>query len=200
MSPFIKKIRDSVSEVNPKDLIYPGIVFLFAIIVGVIFILATGFIAKSIDTAFSGDTGEGSSSLNMENYTLVAKKLGISVEAKKEAPTTPVATTTPAEQPATTTTTQVLDKKAFTLNILNSTGKGGLAGTLATSLESAGFAKAKTGNEKTLYATTTVAIKESKSALGPSLLEIIRKTYPDAVSTTSTETASFDVIITIGTK
>jgi len=40
MSPFIKKIRDSVSGVKPKDLIYPGIVFLFAIIVGIIFILS----------------------------------------------------------------------------------------------------------------------------------------------------------------
>lgn len=199
MSPFIKKISDSVSEVNPKDLIYPGIVFLFVIIVGVIFVIATGFIAKSIDTAFSGDTGEGSTSLNMENYTLVAKKLGISTEIKKEATVVQVATAVPTETPA-TTTTQILDKKAFTLNILNSTGKSGLAGTLATSLESAGFVKAKTGNEKTLYATTTVAIKESKSALSASLLEEVRKIYPDAVSTTSPETASFDVIITIGTK
>ena len=199
MSPFIKKIRDSVSGVKPKDLIYPGILFLFAIIVGVIFILSTGFIAKSIDTAFSGDTGEGSSSLNMENYTLVARKLGISTEIKKEATAIPVATAIPSTPPA-TTTTQVLDKKAFTLNILNSTPKSGVAGTLATSLELAGFAKAKTGNEKTLYATTTVAVKESKSAIGSTLLDMVRKTYPDAVSTTSPETALFDAIITIGTK
>lgn len=200
MSPFIKKIRDSVSEVKPKDLIYPGIVLLFAIVVGVIFILSTRFIARSIDTAFSGDTGEGGSSLNMENYTLIAKKLGISAEIKRETPVIQVETTTTIEQPATTTTTQVLDKKAFTLNILNSTEKSGVAGALAVSLESAGFAKAKTGNEKTLYATTTVAIKESKSALGQSLLEEVQKTYPDAVSTTSPETTSFDVIIIIGTR
>src|SRR3989344_4124259 len=102
MSPFIKKIRDSVSGVKPKDLIYPGILFLFAIIVGIIFILSTGFIARSIDTAFSGDTGEGSSSLNMENYTLVAKKLGISTEIRKEELVIPVATATvPSATPAT---------------------------------------------------------------------------------------------------
>lgn len=199
MSPFIKKIRDSVSEVKPKDLIYPGILLLFAITVGIIFILATGFITKSIDTAFSGDTGEGSSSLNMENYTLVTKKLGISAEIKKGALVTPVSTAVISESKA-TTTTQVLDKKSFTLNILNSTTKSGTAGTLAASLEAAGFVKAKTGNEKTPYATTTVAIKESKKALGSSLLEEVRKTYPDAVSTTSQETALFDVIITIGAK
>ena len=199
MSPFIKKIRDSVSGLKPKDLIYPGIVLLFAIIVGVIFILATGFIAKNIDTAFSGDTGEDSSSLNMENYTLVAKKLGISTEIRKEATSVSVETSVPSE-PRATSTTQVLDKKVLTLSILNSTSKSGIAGALATSLELAGFAKAKTGNEKTLYATTTVAIKESMSALGSSVIEIVKKTYPEAVSTISPETALFDVIITIGAK
>ena len=199
MSPFIKKIRDSVSGLKPKDLIYPGIVLLFAIIVGVIFILATGFIAKNIDTAFSGDTGEDSSSLNMENYTLVAKKLGISTEIRKEATSVSVETSVPSE-PRATSTTQVLDKKVLTLSILNSTSKSGIAGALATSLELAGFAKAKTGNEKTLYATTTVAIKESMSALGSSVIEIVKKTYPEAVSTISPETALFDVIITIGTR
>ena len=199
MSPFIKKIRDSVSGLKPKDLIYPGIVLLFAIIVGVIFILATGFIAKNIDTAFSGDTGEDSSSLNMENYTLVAKKLGISTEIRKEATSVSVETSVPSE-PRATSTTQVLDKKVLTLSILNSTSKSGIAGALATSLELAGFAKAKTGNEKTLYATTTVAIKESMSALGSSVIEIVKKTYREAVSTISPETALFDVIITIGAK
>ncbi|MFZ2303853.1 MAG: LytR C-terminal domain-containing protein [Minisyncoccia bacterium] len=199
MSQFIKKIRASVSEIKPKDLVYPGIALFFAIIVGVIFVLATGFIAKSIDTAFSGDTGEESSSLNMENYTLVARKLGISIEINKEEAVVQVEPSIPSESQA-TTTTQVLDKKAFTLNILNSTPKSGVAGALATSLTVAGFAQAKTGNEKTLYATTTVFIKESKSDIGPSLLEIVKKTYPDAVSTTSPETALFDVIIIIGTK
>jgi len=186
MSPFIKKIRDSVSGVKPKDLIYPGIVFLFAIIVGIIFILSTRFIARSIDTAFSGDTGKGSSSLNIENYTLVSRKLGISTEVRKESANVPVETSIPSA-PLATTTTQVLDKKAFTLNILNSTAKSGLAGAMAQSLESVGYPKAKTGNEKTLYATTTVAVKESKSAIGEALINTVRETYPDAVSTTSPE-------------
>ncbi len=199
MIKFIDKIKDLVSDVNPKDLIYPGILFLFAIIVGFIFILATGFIAKNIDTAFSGDTGEGASSLNMQNYTVVAKKLGISMDAKRETTETPAAAI-PSAETATTTPAEVLDKKAFTLSILNSTSKSGIAGALATSLESAGFAKAKTGNEKTLYATTTVAIKEGKSAIAQSLLEIVLKSYPDAVSTTAPETALFDATITIGTK
>ena len=199
MSPFIKKLSDFASKINPKDLIYPGVVLLFIVAVSILFFIATKFIADNIDTAFSGDEGAGSSSLNMQNYTLVAKKLGITVEARKEAVAIPELPAVPSEAPA-TTTTQVLDKKAFTLNILNSTPKSGIAGTLASSLESAGFAKAKTGNEKTLYATTTIAIKEDKSALTPSLLEIVRKTYPDAVSATAPETASFDVVITIGTK
>ncbi len=199
MSPFIKKLIDSVSEIKLKDLIYPGIIILFIIAVSILFFVATKFIADNIDTAFSGDEGAGSSSLNMQNYTLVAKKLGITVETTKEVATVPELPAVPSAPPA-TTTTQVLNNKAITINILNSTAKGGVAGALAQSLELAGFAKAKTGNEKTLYATTTVAIKESMSALSQSLLEIVRKTYPDAVSATAPETALFDVVITIGTK
>lgn len=198
MSPFINKIRSSFSEINPKDLIYLGIVLLFMIVVSVIFILSTEFIAKNIDTAFSGDTGERSSTLNMENYTLVAKKLGISTEIKEETIIVPVVTT-PSEQP-TNTSTQVLEKEELTLNILNSTPKSGVAGTLGKTLESVGYAKAVTGNVKPLYATTTIIIKESKSAFGPALLEEVQKSYPNAVLNTTSDTAQYDIKIIIGSK
>lgn len=198
MSPFIKNLRNSISGVKPRDLVYPGIIFLFIILVVILFFLVTQFIAKNINNAFSGDVSGESSSLNMTNYTLVTKKLGISTEVQKEsAPPAP----TPTEAPTTTAPeVEVLDKQTLTLNILNSSTKSGVATTLSKALEAAGFAKATTGNEKTKYATTTILIKESKASFGPALLEEVKKIYPGAVATTTADTASFDAVIIIGTK
>lgn len=199
MPQLLQKIHVAISGIKPKDLVYPGITLLFIIIVGVLFSFATQFITKNINEAFSGDIGTESSSLNMANYTIVAKKLGIEVGVQKNI------ATHPASQIATTTETiaveipHVLDKKSLTINILNSTTKKGVATTLAQTLESAGFSKATTGNEKKLYTTTTVFIKDDKRAYSSLILEAMSKTYPDAIATTTTS-GGFDVTIIIGTK
>lgn len=190
MSPSIKNLRDTITKINPRDLVYPGIILLFIILVGILFSLATQFIAKNINNAFSSDTGAESSALNMANYTLVAKKLGFSTEAGAS-----TVSTSPAS-PA--SSAQSLDKKSLIITILNSTAKKGVATTLAQSLESLGFAKATTGNEKKLYATTTIVIKESKSDYETLLLEAVRKTYPGAIATT-TGAGAIDATIIIGT-
>ena len=195
----LEKTKKGLREIKPKDLLYPGILSIFTALVLILFSLATGFISNNLNIAFSGDSSNDSKSLDLNNYNLVIKKLGINIYVKEETSATQVAT--PASpQPLATTTPQILDKKAFTLNILNGTTNVGVASSLATLLESNGFAKAKTGNDKTISATTSVAIKEGKSSVGPSLLEIVRKTYPNAISTISPDTALFDVIITIGAK
>ena len=198
-TPETKQGKDGLRYVRAKDLIYPAILSFFIIIVFVLFFIATGFISKNLGIAFTDDINTDSGSLNMANYTVVTKKLGINTEAKESTPPAQVSIDT-SSLPEETTTTPILYRKNLTLYILNGTATSGLAGTLATSLESSGFAKAKTGNEKTLYATTTVAIKESKASFGPSILEAIRKTYPDVISSISPESALFDVIIIIGTK
>ncbi|MBI5798920.1 MAG: LytR C-terminal domain-containing protein [Candidatus Yonathbacteria bacterium] len=199
MSKFIKNISVVISEVKPRDLIYPGIFLLFVIIVGISFSLATEFISKNINNAFSGDTASDAGSLNMTNYTLVAKKLGISAEMQKKTVALPPTPPAPSEAPI-SPVPEIIDKKTFTINILNSTTKKGGASTLAQALESAGFAKATTGNEKKLYATTTIVIKEGEDSFGAVLLEEVRKNYPDAVATTTPDSASFDATIIIGSK
>lgn len=192
MTPSIKNLRDTITKINPRDLVYPGIILLFFILVGILFSLATQFIAKNINNAFSSDTGAESSALNMANYTLVAKKLGFSTEAG-------VSVATSTSSPAVAVlTSQVLDKKSLTITILNSTAKKGVATTLAEALQTSGFSKAATGNEKKLYATTTVVIKESKKDYETLLLEAVRKIYPDAVATTTTA-GTIDATIIIGT-
>lgn len=193
MTPSIKNLRDSISKLNGRDLVYPGIVLLFIIIVGILFSLSAKFIATNINSAFSGDTGAESSSLNMTNYAIVAKKLGFSAEADTSTPTTESTVVTEASS------TQALDLKSLTIAVLNSTAKTGVATTLAKSLETSGFAKATTGNEKRLYATTTVIVRETKKDYIASLLDAVHKTHPDAIATT-TMTGTIDATIIIGTK
>jgi len=197
MSSLIKNIQGALSGIRAKDLTYPTIFLLFIVIVGMIFYFATQFISKNINAIFSGDIGSESSSLNMANYTLITKKLGLTIKSKVDSATSTVSLPNSSGTPA-TTTGQTLDKKGFTINILNSTAKSGVAGTLALTLESAGFSKAKTGNKETPYATTTVAIKESVSSISPALLGTIRKYYPEAISIVAPENSQFDVTITIG--
>lgn len=175
-----KTFRERISEITPSDLIYPGIIFIFAIIITIIFFLSTKFLGKNINDAFLGDTGSDMAPLNMANYTLVAKKLGI---------------TTATTQ---TTTAATSNKSNLTINIINATSKKGVAATLATALESAGFTTPTTSNQSKLSPTTTIAIKTSKASFGPAILEEVKKLYTTATATTTEETAQFDVTITIG--
>jgi len=200
MSQFTKKMRSVTSEISPRDLIYPSIVLFFFIIVGILFYLATQFITKNINNAFLGDTESETSALNMANYTLVANKLGIIVNLRKNTSgiVSSISSTT-TEKTTTAPVSQVFDKNSLTINILNSTTKKGVAGTLAQSLESLGYAKATTGNEKKLYATTTIIIKEDRVSYGPALLEEIKKSYLDAILIATPDTSSFDVTVIIGT-
>lgn len=191
MTPSINNLRDTISKINPRDLFYPGIVLLFIIIVGILFSLSTKFIATNINSAFSGDTGAESSSLNMTNYTIVAKKLGFNTGAGTS--TQAVESTVPTEAPS----AQALNLKSLTIAVLNSTVKTGVATTLAKSLEASGFAKATTGNEKKLYATTTVIVRETKKDYATSLLDAVRKIYPSAIAATTT-TGTIDATIIIG--
>ncbi|MBI5077791.1 MAG: LytR C-terminal domain-containing protein [Candidatus Yonathbacteria bacterium] len=198
MSQFIQNLRIKVSEIKPRNLVYPGIISLFIIVTGVLFSFSTQFIAKNINTAFSGDTSSESSALNMTNYTLVAKKLGISTESKKNAVVEPASVA--SSSPASAETSQILDKKSITISILNSTTKSGVATALSQALLSAGFSKATTGNEKKQRDTTTVTIKKSSASLSDALLEEVRKIYPNATANTTGESASFDATIIIGTE
>lgn len=190
-------ILESLKKLKPVDLMYPGIFVLFFGVVIIIFFSTMQFISKNINKAFAPEESVPSQALDMEKYKLVTKKLGISVEQASNAvaPTeTPVAQTV-----NTSTSTVALDKHSLTLMIKNSTAKKGVATTLAKALEGDGFAKAQTGNEPKLYATTTILLKESKSTYGAIILEAVHKLYPDAITTTAPEASVADATIIIGT-
>ncbi|MFA5997406.1 MAG: LytR C-terminal domain-containing protein [Candidatus Paceibacterota bacterium] len=198
MTSSTKTLRERISEVTPGDLIYPGIGLIFFIIVIIIFFASTQFLSKNINNAFTGDTGTNSSLLDMTNYNLVARKLGIEAGTQSEAVT--VSPTSSAVNTESATTTQDTEKSTLSIKILNSSTQKGVAGKLATALEDAGYAKATTGNQSKKTSTTTITIKESASSFGPSILEEVKKLYPEAIAATTTETADSDVTIVIGGK
>ncbi len=195
----------SIKNIRPFDLVYPGALLLFFGFVIIVFFFAIRFISQNINRAFSSEDSGASQMLNIDRFKLTAKKLNIPVTIPQNGTVAleiPVQETVPdttsAAQATSTLVATVLDKSAITIIVKNSTSKKGVAGTLAKSLEDSGFQKPQTGNESKLYATTTVLIKASKQAYEPLLLDTVRKTYPDAVATT-TETGTVDATVIIGT-
>lgn len=191
-----KSFRELLKNIKPQDVVYPGILLAFSGIVIIMFFFATQFISKNINKIFYSEEAGATEALNIERYKLVAKKLGIVVNIPKEGEATPVKVATVAVAPV-STSTSALDKKTITIVVKNSTKKSGVASSLAKALEDAGFKKPQTGNESKFYATTTVILKESQKGYADMLLEIVRKTYPEAVATTTT-TGATDAVVIIG--
>lgn len=201
------RIIESLKKIRPKDLVYSGIVIFFMITVVIVFFISTRFISQNINKVFSNEGGENVQALDLARYTLIAKKLGITVNIPSEnaiAPTVtaPAPVSTPPEVVPTTATTitSTLNKQALTIMVRNSTAKAGAASALAKILKDAGFSTPTTGNEKTPTAITTILVKESRSDYAPLLLSEVIKLYPNALTATTSESAPFDATIIIGGK
>lgn len=194
------KIFEILKKMKMADFIYLSVLLLFVVTIVVIFFFVARFITRNINKVFLSHDANSTQTLNLVNYSLVAKKLNIPVNIPDKngvvspPPVTPVETPTPPAIPT------PLDKKVITINILNSTIQKGLASILAEVLMDAGFNTPKTGKQKELYSTTTILIKESKKDYGPLILEAIIKLYPKAVVATDPiqEDKTFDVTIIIG--
>jgi len=194
-----------------SDFIYLYIFVVFFIIVLVLFSLSINFIVLNVNQIFSPQTSENTAALNTENYSLVVKKLGLPNNTPEN-----ITNSETAESPASqihnepdVTTQNVtentpppapieLDKKIITLSIMNTTNKKGVAATLAKVFESAGFSTGTTGNEKGPYSTTTIFIKDSKKEYIPVVEEVVKNSYPKAITKTNPVDSKFDVIIMIG--
>lgn len=107
MPNLIKNLREKLSNTKPADFIYPGIILVFIIIVGLLFFTSARFITNNINDAFSEHPAGNESSLNMPNYTLVANKLGLSLEVNQ----VPDIQTTQEKNPTATTSTKVINSK-----------------------------------------------------------------------------------------
>lgn len=211
------KFSKILTKMKSTDFIYLYVAFIFFIIVFILFLNSTNFIITNVNKIFSPTNDGNTQALNMENYSLVEKRLNLPVNSISENTTqnTPVVepipvvdntVTTPVIVPVTPVVeniptpapTPVLDKKSITINILNTTSEKGVAATLAKAMETAGFSTATTGNDKKVYALTTILIKDSKKDYTSLVEEIVKASYPKAVTDINPETSSFDVVIMIG--
>lgn len=196
----IKNIQNKLSKISKRDLIYPGVIIVFFIIISIIFYVSVKFLTKNINDAFWGGSEVSTTLLNTENYNIIAKKLNIET-SNKNTNTSTLNNVSHAEEVETQQpSSPIIDKNSVTITILNSTTKAGLAGALATQFKSIGFEQTTAGNESKAYTTTTIRIKESIATIGPTIIEEVKKTYPNTTIETAPETADFDVTIIIGSK
>ena len=215
MEPQNIKLSKILKKIKSPEFVYLSVLFIFFVIVLVLFINSVNFISENINKIFSPVNSGNSQAINMESYALVTKKLNLPTNTAENSPTLNIeaqTSTTPSTSTPTTTVTMatpevplasvapVLDKKSITINILNSTTKKEMSSTLAKALVGAGFSTATTGNEKSLYDLTTIIIADDKKEYSPSIEEVVKKSYPEAIIKTTTETTKFDVTIIIGTK
>ncbi len=207
-----------------KKYVYPLISSIVLIVVLSLFLSAVRFLSSNFNKIFLIDQTAieaQMTKLDQVNFDLAAKKLNIKVS--EQAPTPPAQEPAPETQepesptpPA--TTPEILGPAAPTptpapapapevktelkIQVLNSTKTSGLAGTLKTELEQAGFT-ATTGNSTPVLPATLIKIKAGKKTAYPTSLAEIRQVVDAKYEITEEvleETNAQDIIIIIGSK
>lgn len=195
MEPFFKKIAEKLKVVRKEDYLYFSVLAVFFLLVLYVFSVSSSFLTANINKVFSSNESKTVHALDMEQYSLVAKKLRFSVQTPEAINSTSTASSTPQTQES---EDKPFDKQSLVIKVLNATAKKGLASNLAELLSKDGFIVTKTGNEEKDYATTTIYLLESKSAYRASLLETVRKSYPAVIATTTDKNGGYDAVIIIG--
>lgn len=186
-----------LKKIKSPNFVYLAVFFVFLAIVCFLFLYSTNFIITNINKIFS-PTGNGDEqALNIENYSLVAKRLGFAANLPtKNAVVSPA--TIPLTTPSTSTSTTSITIKSVALSVLNSTSKRGVASTLATALKQVGFIKVTTGNQKKLATTTTILISNSARDFTTIVENVVKKTYPKSTTRVTDNAATAEITIIIG--
>lgn len=131
-------------------------------------------------------------------FAFALKSSGISLNTGNSQSTTP--TPSPAPTTAPTATPVPIKKSDLKINILNGSGKPGLAGIAKTYLESLGYQNITTGNADSYdYPNTTITFK-NKSEAATQLKADLSQKYTVTESTTSSTSTDSDVEIVLGAK
>lgn len=220
----INKTNLTEIKINKDGVIYALAFLLYFIAAVLIFIYATNSLRTVINTALSTpDNTEIENKygqLDLENYSLVASKLGLKKPEQTPIDIVPEAAieTTTEEQIISTTSEEVItptttvevivtetpkiEEKKPTIIINNSTLKSGLAASLKNKLASSGYTVIGTGNTKPAEATTLIKVKSTISQDSTYLDEIkkiVDLNYDFEVSVLD-DLAKSDVEIVIGNK
>ncbi|MFA6407212.1 MAG: LytR C-terminal domain-containing protein [Candidatus Paceibacterota bacterium] len=201
-------------------IVYPSVMGIILIILGVVFWRSASFLATAVQQGFMANSEVGGEPLqiNFPELLFVAKKLSIEVSqtGKSSAPSvtlpeTPVittssegiATSTPVVGTTTIPETIVENKADLSISILNSTGIKGLAGTLKILLVANGFTVSTTGNQPATEPITLIKIKASKKSYTTSITELtslVQQKYTVGTTEPLSEANTNDIVIVIGEK
>lgn len=213
-------------KIDKESIIYALVFVLYFAIAILIFIYSTKFLGSTINAALSTPQNDAIEAkygqLDLANYALVAKKIGLTapnisqesalpaltpeiipVTAPENIPsTTPEITTTTPEIVLPTTPAPIVSEIKPRIIITNSTLRSGLAASLKSKLQGAGFEILSTGNVRPSVVNTIIKIKASMASDSAYLAEIkkIVSGEYDFVIQTLDENANHEVEIIIGNK
>lgn len=212
----VENLKKQLKTLPWKKYLYPLASSVVLIATLLMFLSAVRFISGNFNKIFSisqSDIESRMTKLDQINLSAAAKKLNIVITAQTPPP--PLAETpvqpepepilgppilAPTPDPAPAPKEEV--KSELKVQVLNSTKTSGLAGTLKTDLEKAGFI-ATTGNTSPVAATTIVQIKASKKTDFPKSYDEIKQIVDakyEIIEQVLDEANASDVVITIGSK
>jgi len=193
-------IKENIKKITFQKVVYPAIVALFVAVIALVLSLSARFLTREINHSLSAGVAKQEADLviNMEGFTAVAKKIGITIaeqprEAQEE--TVPAATisvpspvieppaiapeTLPQEPPPVVPIPEVpaeapvIERSSVTISVLNSTKTPGLAGKMKNALLAAGFISVATGNQSPALTETVVRMKASLGTLRNEIRDIV---------------------------
>lgn len=191
-----------------KELQYPAMIAIFSIIALAVFFAATRFLSTNIDTAINPPdesiVQQQLPHIDTTTYEKTAKKLNLpSLNAPTPPQTEAASVPTSTQEQIVTSTEKGRARNTFSIAILNSTKKIGIAKTLKEDLELVGFKKIQTSNTSPSRAETTVSFKESMQADQSILDEIVSitgKRFIVGDPQILEEGSPYDIVITLGNK
>lgn len=193
-------LRSLIAHLQWKKLAYPAVLVLFALAIAAVFVNATSFITTEINLILARDAGGETSSIDIDRYNKIARRIGIAEISRTGAPAAaqiPVTTAIPPAATTTDTAATAPDPHALSIAVYNATGIAGLAGSLKKRLEDAGFTVSKTGNAAH-QTTNAVRIKASKKSSLSGLQAALGKDFDTAHAETLPEDEGVDCVIVIG--
>lgn len=186
-----------ITRLSFAQLMYPAILFVFAILVLLIFIFAAKSLTSEINRVFIVDVSENGFMIDRARYNIVAGKLGLPALRDESIETAEGASaSTSAPEVAENPVPEVpLDKTMLSIAIYNATGISGLAAQFKIKLEGEGFVVGETGNAAA-QSENTIALKAEKGRYGSLLTASLGSSF--TIVDPLAEDSPFDCIITIG--
>ncbi|HEX8994344.1 MAG TPA: LytR C-terminal domain-containing protein [Candidatus Paceibacterota bacterium] len=190
------QIKEAARTFSWRTAFFPIASAVIALIILVLFLVSSRTILTLIQNMESDGRSTPISTVDAQSIETVAHKVGIVLDLS--ATSTPPATVTPGNAtPGAATSASITPTPALRIEILNGTGRSGLAGQLKTLFEQAGFAVAQTGNAPATR-TTAVRLKSDAISQESAIMAIVGKQYPGATTEALPDTSTYDVVVVIG--